>query len=119
MTKSVLIVEDDVLVALELATELSCQGYRVVGLTGNIAVAMRLARREAIDAAVLDVNLGTCTSYPVADELRERAIPFIFLTGYERANLARTYDDVTVLRKPVAYRELFSVLAGLRQADRG
>jgi len=59
--------------------------------------------RNAIDAAILDINLGDQTSFPIADELAERSIPFLFASGYgEQARLPDQFADIPVLRKPYA-----------------
>jgi CheY-like chemotaxis protein len=90
--KRVLIVEDEPLIAIVLADILVDAGCVVVGPAYDTDQALARISTEPIDAAVLDVNLGSGqTSALVADVLAERAIPFIFATGYGE-NALRTQD---------------------------
>jgi DNA-binding response OmpR family regulator len=77
-----LIVEDELLIAALLATQAGEAGYDVVGPVGRVEEASKLAEMEGIDAAVLDVHLAAgALSYPVADTLARRGIPFAFVTS--------------------------------------
>lgn len=97
--RRVLLVEDESLVAMlaeDMLMELGCE----------VVVAMRLdkalaqARTGSFDAAVLDVNLGEARSYPIADVLFERCLPFLFATGYGAEGVEAAYRSVPVLQKP-------------------
>ena len=66
---------------------------------------------QDFDAAILDVALGGRDSYAVADELRQRHIPFAFATASD--HLPETYQDVPYLRKPYDYEELLRCVAAL------
>jgi DNA-binding response OmpR family regulator len=113
---NVLIVEDDALIALDLDAELRAAGYTVVGPAGSVARARQLLRDEAIDAAVLDINLGDSTSYEVAAALQAANTPFVFLTGYNEALVQPQFAGAPVLVKPIHYRDLLAALnaCGLR-----
>lgn len=87
------------LVAMMLEGMLKDLGYRVIK-AARVGKAASLAATEAIDVAILDVNLAGVASYPVADELRRRGIPFVFATGYAPASLRVDFRDYPVLRKP-------------------
>src|SRR4051794_32616823 len=78
----VLVVEDEALVAFELEDIINEGGFDVVGPANALDSALAAAEREPIDAAVLDINLRGELSFPVAYALRDRRIPFFFLTGY-------------------------------------
>src|SRR3546814_9846381 len=78
----ILVVEDELLVALELEMMLIGLGCDVVGPASRLEKAMQLAAAEAIDGAILDVNLRGRPVYPVATALKARGIPFLFSTGY-------------------------------------
>jgi CheY-like chemotaxis protein len=78
----ILVVEDEFLLACTLQEDLRERGYDVLGPYNSLAEAFTAARRETFDAAVLDVNLGGTMVYPLADELTQRGIPVIFLSGY-------------------------------------
>ncbi len=80
--KRVLIVEDEMLVALMIEEFLLELGCRTVGPCGNVANAVQAAQTETLDLAVLDVNLAGEKVYPVADVLVARQIPFLFVSGY-------------------------------------
>jgi DNA-binding NarL/FixJ family response regulator len=80
--RRVLLVEDGPLIAAEIQEELECVGAEVVGPAHDLANALELAAHQSIDVAVLDLDLHGVMSFPVADQLIERDIPFIFTTGY-------------------------------------
>lgn len=104
----VLIVEDEALVAMELARVLTAAGAQVVGPAGSIEEALELLDRKPIDRAVLDINLGGRLVTPVAQALAARAIPFIYLTGYQEPGVS----DGVVVRKPASAELLLGALAG-------
>src|SRR5690349_13470992 len=89
--KRILTVEDEYMLAQELALFLEQHGATVVGPVGTVQAALGLATREAVDAAVLDVNLRSQLVYPVADALIERGVPVVFVTGYDELLLQRPY----------------------------
>ena len=78
----VLVVEDEIMVALLLEDMIADLGHRVVGPVGRLGKALDVANREAIDVAILDVNVDGKEVYPVAEALAARHIPFAFVTGY-------------------------------------
>jgi CheY-like chemotaxis protein len=104
--KRILIVEDEILVALHLEDVLVELGHRVVGPCSRIQIAIEMARTEDIDFAVLDINVAGAPSFPVVDILRQRRIPFVFASGYGNEGLTDGYRDETVLHKPFESREL-------------
>jgi CheY-like chemotaxis protein len=97
----VLVVEDESLVAMMLADMLEEIGCTVVGPVASGAGALRLLEGgEALDLALLDVNLGGETAYGVADALSRRDVPFIFVSGYGASGLDQGYAAAPVLAKP-------------------
>lgn len=68
---------------------------------------------EAIDVAVLDVNLNGQLSYPIADALAARGVPFVFSTGYDKDRMLDGYKTFPVLQKPFHQSELSDILAKL------
>jgi CheY-like chemotaxis protein len=104
--KRILVVEDEVLVAMELEDLLLTMGHDVVGPATRLSQAIKLALEEDIDFAVLDVNLAGTASFPLADILRERGIPFVFATGYSSEGVAAAYSNEPTLRKPYAPKDL-------------
>lgn len=118
----ILVVEDEGLVALLLQEALIDFGYEVAGPVPNTWKALKLLADEAIDAAVLDVNLGGERVDPVAEALAAASIPFIFATGYsDRAALPAAFRDRATLHKPYGmeqvHRALIQLLAAATEAS--
>ena len=109
--KRVLIVEDEALLALHLEDLLTDLGHQVVGHAMRVDVAMELARAGDIDFAILDINVAGTKSFPVADILCERSVPFTFATGYGAEGLMDGYRDFPVLRKPYTQKDLERTIA--------
>ena len=99
-------------VAMLLEDMLQDLGYEVVGPAARLAAALALAEGEALDGAILDVNLAGEPSYPVAEALGRRGVPFLFLTGYGSAGVEPAFRDRPVLQKPFAQAELEAKLKG-------
>lgn len=106
----VLVVEDEMLVAMNIEDMLLDLGHEVAGLASRLESALILARESAFDVGMLDVNLAGQASFPVADVLRERGIPFLFATGYGVQGIAEAYRSATVLQKPFRERDLEAAL---------
>lgn len=104
--KRVLIVEDEVLLAMDLEEMLTDIGHTVVGQATRIGKAIKLAREIDLDFAILDINVAGTKSFPVADILCERGIPFAFATGYGTEGLIDGYRDLPVLQKPYGQGDL-------------
>ncbi len=100
-----LVVEDEAMVAMLVEDMLAELGHSVVGPAMRLDQALPLAREAEFDFAILDVNLGGQLSFPVAEVLRARGIPFIFATGYDAQAILPAYADVPRAEKPVAIRE--------------
>jgi DNA-binding response OmpR family regulator len=111
----VLVVEDDFLVAMLLEDMLESAGCVVSGPIPRLAEALDAARREACDAAVLDVNLAGERIYPVAEILARKNVPFVFVTGYGSAVLPSEYAERPRLCKPFKMAELLDTLSQLVQ----
>ena len=113
----VLVVEDEAVVALDLAHTLRGAGCTIVGPVARLDRAVRAAAEEALDLAVLDVALGGgATVFAVAERLAARGIPFVFLTGYDHGILPEPLRQRPICRKPCASRRLLAVLeAALRR----
>jgi len=104
--RRILLVEDELLISCLLEDMLADLGCIVVGPASRLEQAMALAVAEVIDAGVLDVSLNGVLSYPLADALRARSIPFMFSTGYDRDRLRADYQTFPMLQKPFHPREL-------------
>ena len=114
----VLIVEDELLVAMMLEDMLRDKGCAIVGPVDRVAPALKAAREESLDADVLDVNLAGEPVYPVAKALAERKVPFVFTTGYERDVLPAEYAHRPRLAKPFMPAQLIDELLALLRTGR-
>ena len=94
------------LIALHIEDMITELGFEVVGPAMRLAAALALARSESFDCAILDVNLANEKSFPIADALRERGIPFIFATGYGSKGLDDAYRGAATLQKPFRPQDL-------------
>lgn len=118
LSPRILLIEDEMLVGGMLQGMLSSLGYAVAGTTADVGEAIAMLDRETIDAVVLDINLNGRMSYPLADELVARGIPFIFSTGYEQRGLPAPYESYPLLKKPFRRSALGAALADLLRQDR-
>ena len=109
----VLIVEDEVMVAWMLEAMLTDLGYAIAGMATHIDQALSALVTETVHAVVLDISLNGEETYPVADALAARAIPFLFSTGYPREGLRKGYRDFPALQKPYAVKALADMLLSL------
>ena len=97
-----LVVEDEYLLAQDMHRKLEAAGATVLGPVPKVADAVKVLAREAhVDGAVLDVNLGTETVFALLRFLGERAIPFLFSTGYDSWAIPEEYADVRRCGKPI------------------
>lgn len=113
--KRVLVVEDEMLVALVYEDMLLDAGAEMVGPAGTLEAGLRLAREEGLDAAILDVNLGQAESFPIADELGHRGVPYLFATGCGQTVAGRA-GTVPIVDKPFSAYEIVGTLEGLVSA---
>jgi CheY-like chemotaxis protein len=109
----ILVIEDEMLVAMNIEDMLLELGHEVAGLASRLGPALALARESRFDAAVLDVNLAGEPSFPIADLLIERGVPFLFATGYGRQGIEERYRGYPMLQKPFRTVELGEALAGI------
>ena len=96
--RRVLLVEDEIFVVWLVEDMLADLGCAVVGPASSVNQALAMIDAEAIDAAVLDVNLNGQMSYPIADALAARGVPFVFSTGYDKDTLSERYRTFPVLQ---------------------
>jgi CheY-like chemotaxis protein len=109
----ILVVEDEMLVAMNIEDMLLDLGHEVAGIASRLAPALALAKEAAIDAAMLDVNLAGEPSFPVADLLIERGVPFLFATGYGIQGIAEPYRRHPIIQKPFRLADLEEALGVL------
>ena len=109
-----LIVEDEPLVSMLVEDVLTEFGCVIVGTAASVSEALsHVTGQSELDVAILDVNLRGENSFPIADALIARGIPFIFATGFGPADIADRYPQIPLLHKPYGPGLLASVLSGL------
>jgi CheY-like chemotaxis protein len=118
--RRLLIVEDDFLIAADLASSLEELGIDVVGPIGSVEDALGLVESEGerLDAAVLDINVREQRVYPVANALIARGIPFVFTTGYDAVTIPEAYAAAPRCEKPVDRMQLVRWLSSSGPAAR-
>jgi CheY-like chemotaxis protein len=109
--KRILVVEDEMIVAMLIEDILTDAGATVVGPAARVSRALDLLGEEDVDAALLDVNLAGEMTTPIAEELRRRGIPFAFATGYGAAGVPGGFATQPILQKPFQEHDLNQVMA--------
>jgi CheY-like chemotaxis protein len=101
--RNLLIVEDEYLVAADLASSFERLGIQVIGPASTVDEALELVHQygRRLEGAILDINLHDKRVYPVADALAEMNVPFIFTTGYDATTIPEPYNRVARCEKPV------------------
>jgi DNA-binding response OmpR family regulator len=108
---SVLVVEDEILIAADVEELLRERGHSVLGPCAAVNEALALLHVARPDFAILDFCIAGGSSLPLARELRRLGIPFAFLTGSSGNELAaREFDDCAIVSKPFEPNELFRVV---------
>ena len=97
--KHILIAEDEIFLAMMLQDLLEADGYDV-SKVACVADALAAIESRLPDAAILDVNLAGEQSFPVAQALRERGVPFLFATGYGERSLPEAFAGEQTMQKP-------------------
>ena len=103
---SVLLVEDETLIRMMIASMIEELGHTVVAEAGNMTQALILARTADFKIAVLDINVGGERIGPVADVIAGRGLPFIFASGYGAAGAPKKFRDRPTLQKPFLIEKL-------------
>lgn len=109
-SRRILVVEDEFLIANMLCDMLAEVSAVVVGPSFNVQQALHALRDQAVDAAILDMNLNGEWSDPVAEELVKRGIPFVFTTGYQAEERAARFG-ARIVAKPYDWTELAGAVA--------
>lgn len=98
--RRLLVVEDEVFVAMLIEDVLEGAGGAVIGPAARVDEALALIEAENPDGALLDVNLGGELVYPVAEALARLEIPFVFVTGYGAEGIAAPFKGRPTIKKP-------------------
>ena len=111
--RRVLVVEDEMIVAWLLEDMLADFGCTIVGPAARIDQALAMIKAEALDAAVLDVNLNGQQSYPLADALVTRGVPFVFVTAQRADDLPERHRHRPIVPKPYYDAAICAALASV------
>jgi len=106
----VLVVEDELMIAMLVETALQDAHCTVVGPYGDLAGALAAAHSETVDIAVLDINLAGEMVFPVAEALSGRGVPFLLLSGYGDAGVPSDRRHWPICSKPFNLDDLVAVL---------
>lgn len=104
--REVLVVEDEMMIAMLIEDMLDELGCKLVGQAASVPRALELIGNESIEVAILDLNLDGKDTYAIADALQRKNVPFIFATGYGSAGLRQEYGNRPVLQKPFQQKDL-------------
>ena len=110
----VLIVEDEMCLAMMLEDLLLDAGYEV-RKAARLPVALQLVEAERFDAAILDFNIAGKEVFPVADALGARGTPFVFTSGYGDNGVPAQYRQYPMLQKPYDVARMQQTLCALLQ----
>lgn len=111
MNPRILVIEDDVLIAMEISDALETAGFEVVDLCHTVAQALDcLAQPGCCDAGVLDANLRSESAQPVANALKELRVPFVVVSGYSSQQLPDGLAAAPLLTKPLRTDDLITQL---------
>ena len=110
--RHILVVEDEMMILMMMEEMLADLGASVT-VAGTVGQALAKIDARAFHAATLDLNLDGNESYPVADTLMARGVPFVFSTGYSQKSLKDGYRDRPILRKPFKQSDLVETVTRL------
>jgi DNA-binding LytR/AlgR family response regulator len=110
---TILIVEDDAIIGLELEDVIAHLGHAVLGPAVSIDHARAAIAGGKPDIALLDANLGGVSTFAFGEELAAQGVRVVFCTGYVQLNLPPSLQNVLVLTKPIGEPELAAALAKL------
>lgn len=112
----IMVLEDDLLLAMDMEDHLRDSGYDVMGPFSRIEEALGAAEAALLDGAVVDLNLRGELSFPVIDLLRQRGIPVIVCSGYaELPEVKSKLTGLPLIAKPWAAAKLARLTAEIFQ----
>lgn len=108
-----LVVEDEPLLAMDVADQLTDEGFEVLGPATSVADALRLLDELGCDVAVLDIHLGHENSEPVALALKSRGTPFVVVSGNSLKHFPPGFQGAPFLSKPISPSALTATLRAI------
>lgn len=112
--RSVLVVEDEYYLAIELAEQIERGGGSVVGPFATAGEGLASLGDSTPDCALVDINTGEGPSFVLADALLSQGVPFAFLTGYDAGSVPDRFSGIERIQKPAQTRTVIEALAKLR-----
>jgi DNA-binding response OmpR family regulator len=110
--RRVLVVEDDFLISLTTTDLLESTGCVIVGPAARMSAALELARSESLDAAILDIDIAGEAVWPIAEELKRRHVPFLFLSAFSELNaIPALFSAAPHLEKPLEQDRILLALS--------
>jgi DNA-binding response OmpR family regulator len=110
--RSILVVEDEPMIALEVHAAFNAAGANITSAT-NAQDALRVINGPGLSAAVVDINLGRGDCSVVCERLSRNGVPFVFYTGDARPEILLRWPDAPVLTKLAHRKRIVEVVAGL------
>lgn len=114
--RRVLVVEDNPLLASDIDDALRGSGAEVVGPALDIDSGMALLRVDALDGAVLDIDIGGKPVWPIARELKQDGVPFVFVSGDCDKGLPEDFTGTVCLHKPAPAEAILTTVAMMMKA---
>lgn len=111
--RRILLVEDDYYLATDACSWLVDAGAEVIGPLSTADEALQSIDQHSLDAAVLDINLGSGPTYGIAAELAGRNVPFLFATGYDVIAIPEAFRDCPRVEKPFSGEQLVQAVLKL------
>ncbi len=111
--KHILVVEDEYLIAADIERMLTRRNAIVLGPAGCLENGLSLTKNEAINAAILDMNLEHGLSFPIVDRLIERRISYLLMTGYNDWALPPDYRMAPRITKPFRGQTMLEMIERL------
>jgi DNA-binding response OmpR family regulator len=112
----ILVVEDEWVIACDVAAALVRMGHEVVGPAGSIRIALKILSETKCDATILDINLAGTSAEPIAEDLRKRGIPFLVVSGYATDQRSGALAEAPFLAKPYDTAKLADMINVLQQS---
>ena len=109
-----MIVDDEIIVALDLEYMLADLGHSVVETAHRVDRGIEIATHSEVDMAILDINVRGVLSFPIAGILRDRGVPVIFSSGYGQRGLISEFRGAHLLTKPFDLGSLAQIVAKAR-----
>lgn len=109
MSKTILVLDDEMLIAIDIQTQLEDLGHRVL-VASALSDALAVVESERIDVAIVDWHLRTEISAPLIDVLQQRHVPFVLCSGEALEELAGLFPAVPIVSKPFASDQIVDVI---------